>query len=99
MLCFVLFVCVIFGYYGNATKQDRNKLQWTARAAEKRLVKIGANLPFTQVLNSLRMENWVGNVSADPSLPQHNVFQLLASGRRFRSLSAKNNFFPQVKKH
>src|SRR4029434_635323 len=46
-----------------------------------------------------RVRKRAGEITADPSHPGHNLFQLLPSGRRYRSLFAKtsrhkNSFFP-----
>ncbi|KAJ8375448.1 hypothetical protein SKAU_G00060280 [Synaphobranchus kaupii] len=85
-------------WFGSATKQDRNRLQRTVRTAEKI---IGANLPSIQDLYISRVRKRAGNITADPSHPGHNLFQLLPSGRRYRALYAKttrhkNSFFPQA---
>src|SRR4029434_507697 len=83
-------------WFGSATKQDRNRLQRTARSAEKI---IGANLPTIQDLYTSRVRKRAGTINADPSHPGHKLFNLLPSGRRYRSLFAKtsrhkNSFFP-----
>ncbi len=48
-----------------------------------------------------RTEKRAENITADPSHPGHNLFELLPSGRRYRALYAKttgdmNSFFPQA---
>ena len=83
-------------WFGSATKLDRNRLQRTVRSAERI---IGADLPTIQDLYNIRARKRAGKIIADPSHPGHNLFQLLPSGRRYRSLHTKttwhrNSFFP-----
>ncbi|XP_069545532.1 uncharacterized protein [Brachyistius frenatus] len=85
-------------WFGSATKQDRNRLQRTVRTAEKIP---GADLPSIQDFYSSRVRKRASSISAAPSHPGHPLFQLLPSGRRYRSLSAKttrskNSFYPQA---
>lgn len=37
-------------------------------------------------LSLFRVSKWVGKITTDPSHPGHNLFQLLSSGRRHRTL-------------
>ena len=60
---------------------------------------IGADLPTIQDLYTSRARKRAGKVIADPSHPGHNLFQLLPSGRRYRTMYTKttrhrNSFFP-----
>ncbi|KAI5622661.1 gastrula zinc finger protein XlCGF28.1-like [Silurus asotus] len=85
-------------WFGAATKQERNRLQKTVKTAEKI---IGAPLPTLQDLYHTRTRNRAGKIINDPSHPGHNIFQLLPSGRRYRTLFTKtarhrNSFFPQA---
>ncbi|KAF7711331.1 hypothetical protein HF521_000342, partial [Silurus meridionalis] len=85
-------------WFGAATKQDRNRLQKTVKTAEKI---IGAPLPTLQDLYHTRTRNRAGKIINDPSHPGHNIFQLLPSGRHYRTLFTKtarhrNSFFPQA---
>ena len=73
-------------WFGSATKLDRNRLQRTVRSAERI---IGADLPTIQDLYTSRARKRAGKIIADPSHPGHNLFQLLPSGRRYRSLHTK----------
>ncbi|KAI3376522.1 hypothetical protein L3Q82_016980, partial [Scortum barcoo] len=62
---------------------------------------IGASLPPIQDLNVSRVRKRAANISAGPSNPGHNLFQLLPSGRLYRALYTKttrhkNSFFPQA---
>src|SRR4029434_1421348 len=81
-------------WFGSANKLDKNRR--TVRSAEKI---IGANLPTIQDLYTSRVRKRAGKITADPSHPGHNLFQLLPSGRCYRTLFAKttrhtNSFFP-----
>ncbi|XP_059825593.1 uncharacterized protein LOC132394009 isoform X2 [Hypanus sabinus] len=83
-------------WFGAATKQDRTRLQRTVRTAERI---IGASLPSIVDLYSSRLKKRAGNIIKDPFHPAHGLFELLLSGRRFRSLQTKTNrhwrsFFP-----
>ena len=83
-------------WFGSATKLDRNRLQRTVRSAERI---IGVDLPTIQDLYTSRVRKWAGKITADPSHPGHILFQLLPSGRGYRTLFAKttrhrNSFFP-----
>src|SRR4029434_5910395 len=83
-------------WFGSATKLDKNRLQRTVRSAEKI---IGASLSTIQDLFTSRVRKRVGKITADPSHPGHNLFQLLPSKGRYRSLfdktsRHKNSFFP-----
>ncbi|XP_060751100.1 uncharacterized protein LOC132862822 [Tachysurus vachellii] len=85
-------------WFGAATKQDRNRLQRTVKTAEKI---IDAPLPTLQDLYDTRTRNRAGKITTDPSHPGHNLFQLLPSGRCYRTLLTKtarhrNRFFPQA---
>ena len=88
----------IIVWFGSTTKQDRNRLKRKIRTAERI---IGVNLPSIQDLYTSRVRKRAGNISADPSHPGHNLFELLPSRRRYRTLYTKtsrykNSFFPQA---
>ncbi|KAI2668905.1 hypothetical protein H4Q32_027217 [Labeo rohita] len=62
---------------------------------------IGVHLPNLQDLYISRVKKRAGNIIQDHSHPGHNLFALLPSGRRYRSLSTKtsrhkNSFFPNA---
>ncbi|XP_076866468.1 uncharacterized protein LOC143517634 [Brachyhypopomus gauderio] len=85
-------------WFGAATKQDRNRLQRTVWTAEK---VIGASLPSIQDLYCSRTRKRAEKIITDSSHPGHHMFQLLRSGRRYRTLSTKtvrhkNSFYPQA---
>ncbi len=78
--------------------QQRNLLQRTVRTAERI---IGVHLPSLQDLFYSRVKKRAGNIITDPSHPGHDLFALLPSGRRYRSLCTrtsrhKNSFFPHA---
>uniref|UniRef100_A0A8C5I2T0 Phosphodiesterase n=1 Tax=Gouania willdenowi TaxID=441366 RepID=A0A8C5I2T0_GOUWI len=73
-------------WFGSSTKLDRHRLQRIVRTAEKI---IGVDLPSIQDLYLSRVRKRAGSITADPSHPAHNLFKLLPSGRRYRSLYAK----------
>ncbi len=83
-------------WFGSASKSDIRRLQWTVRTAERI---IGVHLPSLQDLYYSRVKKRAGNIIIDPSHPGHDLFALLPSGRRYRSLCTrtsrhKNSFFP-----
>ncbi len=83
-------------WFGSATKTDIRRLQRTFRTAERIT---GAPLPSLQELYTSRVRKRAKKVTLDPSHPAHTLFELLPSGRRYRSLSTKtarhkNSFFP-----
>ncbi len=88
-------------WFGSATKTDIRRLQRTVRTAERF---IGAPLPSLQELYTSRVRKRAKKVTLDPSHPAHSLFELLPSGRRYRSLSTKtarhkNSLFPQAVSH
>jgi len=62
---------------------------------------IGCNLPSLQDLYTSRCLRRVGKIVADPSHPNHKLFETLPSSRRLRSIRTKtsrhkNSFFPST---
>ncbi len=83
-------------WFGSASKSDIKRLQQTVRTAERI---IGVHLPSLQDLYYSREKKRAGNIITDPSHPGHDLFALLPSGRRYRSLCTrtsrhKNSFSP-----
>jgi len=72
----------IIVWFGSATKRDANRLKRTTRTADR---VIGVILPSIQDLYTSRVRKRAGNISADPSQPGHNLFEVLPSGRRYRT--------------
>ncbi len=82
-------------WFGSATKTDIRRLQRTVGTAERI---IGAPLPSLQERYTSRVRKRAKKVTLDPSHPAHSLFELLPSGRCYRSLSTKttrhkNSFF------
>lgn len=83
-------------WYGSTDSQTKKKLQQIVNKASKI---IGKPLPSVESLYTLRTVKRAKKIISDPSHPAHHLFQLLPSGRRYRSLSTKtkrftNSFFP-----
>ncbi len=62
---------------------------------------IGAPLPSILDTFLARCSSKTNNIVKDPTHPSHSLFQLLPSGRRYRSIRARsarllNSFFPQA---
>ncbi len=88
-------------WFGSATKTDIRRLQRTVGTAERI---IGAPLPSLQERYTSRVRKRAKKVTLDPSHPAHSLFELLSSGRRYRSVSTKttrhkNTFSPQTISH
>ncbi len=75
-------------WFGSASKSDIRRLQRTVRTAERI---IGVHLPCLQDLYYSRVKKRAGNIITDPSHPGHNLFALLPSGRRYRSLCTRTS--------
>ncbi len=73
-------------WFGSATKTDIRRLQRTVRTAERI---IGAPLPSVQELNTSKVKKRAKKVTLDHPHLVHSRFELLPSGRRYRSLSTK----------
>ncbi|KAL0146881.1 hypothetical protein M9458_057820, partial [Cirrhinus mrigala] len=93
----VLTSCITV-WYGNCSAADRKTLQRTVNTAAKI---IGAPLPSILDIFLARCSSKASSIVKDPTHPSHNLFQLLPSGRRYRSIKARsvrflNSFFPQA---
>ncbi len=85
-------------WYGNCSAADRKTLQRTVNTAAKI---IGAPLPSILDIFLARCSSKANSIAKDPTHPSHSLFQLLPSGRRYRSIRARsarllNSFFPQA---
>ncbi len=69
-------------WFVSATKTDIRRLQRTVRTAERIIV---APLPSLQELYISRVRKRAKKVTLDPSHPAHPLFELLSSGRCYRS--------------
>ncbi len=93
----VLTSCITV-WYGNCSAADRKTLQRTVNTAAKI---IGAPLPSILDIFLARCSSKTNSIMKDPTHPSHSLFQLLPSGRRYRSIRARstrllNSFFPQA---
>ncbi len=93
----VLTSCITV-WYGNCSAADRKTLQWTVNTAAKI---IGAPLPSILDIFLARCSSKTNSIVKDPTHPSHSLFQLLPSGRLYRSIRARstrllNSFFPQA---
>ncbi len=93
----VLTSCITV-WYGNCSASDRKTLQRTVNMAAK---VIGAPLPSILDIFLARCSSKTNSIVKDPTHPSHSLFQLLPSGRRYRSIRARsarllNSFFPQA---
>ncbi len=84
--------------YGSCSAADRMTLQRTVNTGAKI---IGAPLPSILDIFLARCSSKTNSIVKDPTHPSHNLFQLLPSGRRYRSIRARsarllNSFFPQA---
>ncbi len=75
-----------------------NRVQRTVNTAAKI---IGAPLPSILDIFLTRCSSKAKSIVEDPTHPSHSLFQLLPSGRRYRSIRARsarllNSFFPQA---
>ncbi len=85
-------------WYGNSCAADHKTLQRTVNTAAKI---IGAPLPSILYIFLTRCSSKAKSILKDPTHPSHSLFQLLPSGRRYRSIRARsarllNSFFPQA---
>ncbi len=85
-------------WYGNCSAADRKTLQQTVNTAAKI---IGAPLPSILDIFLARCSSKTNSIVKDPTHPSHSLFQLLPSGRRYRSIRARsarllNSFFPRL---
>ncbi len=93
----VLTSCITL-WHGNCSAADRKTLQRTVNMAAKI---IGAPLPSILDIFLARCSSKTNSIMKDPTHPSHSLFQLLPSGRRYRSIRSRsarllNSFFPQA---
>ncbi|XP_054629453.1 stromal cell-derived factor 2-like protein 1 isoform X1 [Dunckerocampus dactyliophorus] len=85
-------------WYGNCTTRDRKALQRVIKTSQNI---VGAALPSLQDIYKSRVLRRTHNLIKDSTHPQHSLFTLLPSGRRYRSLKSRstrlaNSFYPQA---
>uniref|UniRef100_A0A8B9RC03 Alkylated DNA repair protein AlkB homologue 8 N-terminal domain-containing protein n=1 Tax=Astyanax mexicanus TaxID=7994 RepID=A0A8B9RC03_ASTMX len=83
-------------WYGSTTVAERKRLQRVVKTAEKI---IRTPLPSLQSIYHHRVHRRAASILKDSTHPQHGLFTLLPSGRRYRSVKCKttrlkNSFFP-----
>ena len=77
-------------WYGNASMQDKSKLQRVVTVAEKI---IGCDLPSLETIYSERVKSRALKIVKDPNHPANSLLAQLPSGKRFRSLKARTERF------
>ena len=77
-------------WFANTDEKDRAKLNKVVRTASQI---IGTDLPPLDVLYHDRTLNKAKAIVRDPTHPANNLFQLLPSGRRYRSMRTRTNRF------
>ncbi len=85
-------------WFNSAIKSDLRRLRRVVRTAERI---IGTTFPTLQELYLSRVSKRAGKITQDHSHTAHSLFELLPSGRRYRSLSTRtarhrNSFFRQA---
>ncbi len=93
----VLTSCITV-WYGNCSAADRKTLQRTVNTAAKIIC---APLPSILDIFLAQCSSKTNSIVKDPTTPPTVLFQLLPSGRRYRSIKARsvrllNSFFPQA---
>ena len=83
-------------WYGNCSVADRKALQRVVKTAQRIT---GTPLPAIEDIQRKRCLRRARSILKDSSHPDHGLFNLLPSGRRFRSLRtrtsrSRNSFFP-----
>lgn len=83
-------------WYGNCSVSDRKALQRVVKIAQRIT---GSTLPSIESVQSKRCLRRALSIAKDCSHPNHGLFTLLPSGRRYRSLRcrtsrSRNSFFP-----
>ncbi len=91
-------IAIYINVYGSSKYQFTVLLQRTVNTAAKI---IGAPLPSILDIFLTRCSSKAKSIVEDPTHPSHSLFQLLPSGRRYRSIRARsarllNSFFPQA---
>ena len=85
-------------WYGSASQQQRDSLDRIVRTAGKI---VGSDLPSLDSIYAKRLTERARKIAADVSHPGCHLFDLMPSGRRYRSLKTRtgryqNSFFPQA---
>uniref|UniRef100_A0A3B1JXT7 Reverse transcriptase domain-containing protein n=1 Tax=Astyanax mexicanus TaxID=7994 RepID=A0A3B1JXT7_ASTMX len=88
----------ITAWFGTCTVSDPKTLQRIVRTAERI---IGVSLPSITDIYTTRSIRKATSIVNDPTHPSHELFSLLPSGRRYRSIRSSttrfcNSFYPQA---
>ncbi|XDV14228.1 hypothetical protein PO909_002405, partial [Leuciscus waleckii] len=88
----------ITAWFGTCTTADQKSLQRIVRTAEKI---IGVSLPSIKDIYTQRCIRRATSIVGDPTHPSYSFFNLLPSGRRYRSIRARttrlgNSFYPEA---
>ncbi len=83
-------------WYAGSSAGDKISLQRVINLAQKI---IGCPLPSLEEISSTRCLKRAGSIVSDSSHPAHHIFDLLPSGRHFRSIKTRtsrlrDSFFP-----
>ena len=78
----------ITAWYDSCTSSYCRTLQRVVKAAERI---VGVSLPSLQDIYSTRLTCKALSIAGDPTHPSHNLFSLLPSGRRLKSLRARTS--------
>lgn len=83
-------------WYGSCSVSDRKRLQRVVKTAQRIT---GSSLPAIDTVQSMQRLRKARSITKDRSHPNHRLFALLPSGRRYRSLHSRtsrfrNSFFP-----
>ena len=76
-------------WFGGLSKRDEEKLHSVTRAASRI---IGLDLPSLDEVYANRLRKKVKKILEDRSHPSHNYFELLPSGRRYRTFRGTSRF-------
>ena len=85
-------------WYGSATQEDKDKLEGIVNTASKI---IGCQLPSLDDIYQKRTKKRAKGIAKDSSHPSYHIFDLLPSGRRYRTIRTRTNrfqksFFPSA---
>ena len=93
----ILTYCITVWFY-HCTEADRRRLQRVVKTAQRI---IGCPLPSLRDIHPSRCLSRAEAIIRDSTHPAHHLFDLLPSGRRYRSIRTRtdrlrNSFFPQA---
>jgi hypothetical protein len=75
-------------WYGGATEHDKHLLDSVVKTASHL---VGCQLPSVSSIYESRVSKRAANIIRDTTHPANHLFQLLPSGRRYRTIRAKTN--------